>query len=96
MGKYFGFKIAGYYLYFTSHCIVEPLHSHASDSKLSESGSAKIWVKENGDTIIANQGTIDNRDMGEIREFIKDNVESIKNKWEDFAGYIEFVGGKQK
>ena len=34
MPKYFQYKVAGYYLYFTSHSIVEPIHAHASDSKL--------------------------------------------------------------
>ena len=31
MPKYFDFMICGYYLYFTSHCIVEAMHVHASD-----------------------------------------------------------------
>jgi hypothetical protein len=39
MPKYFPFKIAGYYLYFTMACIVECIHTHASDSKLTEAGS---------------------------------------------------------
>ena len=33
MPKYYEFKIAGYYLYFTSHCIIECMHVHASDRK---------------------------------------------------------------
>ena len=52
MPKYFDFKIAGYYLYFTTHCIVECMHVHASDNELSEPGSAKFFVKGNGDTIV--------------------------------------------
>ena len=40
MPKYFDFKVCGYYLYFTVHCIVECMHVHASDSKLTEGGSA--------------------------------------------------------
>ena len=92
MPKYYNYKVAGYYLYFTSSCIVEPIHSHASDSKLTESGSAKIWVKENGDTIVASYGVVSQRDMNKIREFIKDNIDDIKKSWVDFAGYIEFLG----
>jgi hypothetical protein len=88
--KYFSFKVEGYFLYFTSHCIIEPVHAHASDSKLSERGSAKIWVKENGDTVVANYGAISHRDMAVIRQFIKDNIVSIKRTWADFAGYSEF------
>ena len=36
-------------LYFTSFCVVECMHVHASDSKLTEGGSAKFFVKNNGD-----------------------------------------------
>ena len=46
MPKYYQFKVAGYYLYFTSHCVIECMHVHASDRKLTESGSAKLFVKE--------------------------------------------------
>ena len=38
MPKYYEFKIAGYYLYFTSHCVIECMHVHASDRKLTEAG----------------------------------------------------------
>ena len=34
MPKYFDFKVYGYYLYFTSKCIVECMHVHASDRQL--------------------------------------------------------------
>lgn len=50
MPKYFSFKIAGYYLYFTMACIVECIHAHVSDSKLTEAGSAKLFIKPDGDT----------------------------------------------
>ena len=90
MPKYFSFKIAGYFLYFTSHCIIEPIHAHASDSKLTEGSAAKLWVKENGDTVVASYGAVSYRDMAVIRQFVKDNIDSIKTTWTDFAGYVEF------
>lgn len=31
------------------------MHVHASDSKLRETGSAKFFVKGNGDTIVENE-----------------------------------------
>ena len=31
MPKYYEFKVAGYYLYFTSFCTVACMHVHASD-----------------------------------------------------------------
>ena len=36
MPKYYEFKIAGYYLYFTSYCVIECMHVHASDRRLTE------------------------------------------------------------
>lgn len=52
MPKYYDFKVAGYYLYFTSFCVVECMHVHASDKKLTEGGSAKFFVKSNGDSVL--------------------------------------------
>ena len=63
MPKYYEFKIAGYYLYFTSHCIIECMHVHASDRKLTESGSAKFFVRENGDTVLQNRGILNDREI---------------------------------
>ena len=45
MPKYYEFKVCGYYLYYTAHCIIEAMHVHASDKKLTESGSAKFFLK---------------------------------------------------
>lgn len=51
MPKYYQDKICGYYLYFTSFCVIECMHVHASDRKLTEEGSAKFFVKADGDTV---------------------------------------------
>lgn len=45
MPKYYEFKVCGYYLYYTAHCIIEAMHVHVSDKKLTESGSAKFLLK---------------------------------------------------
>lgn len=66
MPKYYEFKIAGYYLYFTSFCIIECMHVHASDRRLTESGSAKFFVKANGDTILQNKGILTEREIHKI------------------------------
>ena len=39
-------------MYFTSYCVIECMHVHASDRKLTEAGSAKFFVKDNGDITI--------------------------------------------
>ena len=36
MPKYFPFKVAGYYLYYTMECVIECMHVHASDKRLTE------------------------------------------------------------
>ena len=81
MGKYYDFKICGYYLYFTAHCIIECMHVHASDRKLTEGGSAKFFVKSNGDTVIQNRGVLTDRELSKIQSFIKDNYKEMYLKW---------------
>lgn len=71
MPKYYEFKVAGYYLYFTSFCVVECMHVHASDRKLTEAGSAKFFVKGNGDSVLQNRGILTDREISKIQEFIK-------------------------
>lgn len=85
MPKYFEFKVAGYYLYFTSFCIIECMHVHASDRKLTEAGSAKFFVKGNGDSILQNRGILTDREIGKIQEFIKENYETMYEKWMQYS-----------
>lgn len=81
MPKYFQFKVFGYYLYFTSHCVVECMHVHASDRRLTESGSAKFFVKGNGDSVLQEKGILTDRDVSRIQSFIKDNYKEMYNTW---------------
>jgi hypothetical protein len=81
MPKYFDFMICGYYLYYTSHCVVEAMHVHASGRRLTEHGSAKFFVKGNGDTVVQNQGMLTEKEMRIIREFIKDNYQEMFVTW---------------
>lgn len=85
MPKFFPFKICGYYLYFTSHCIVEAMHAHASDGRLTEAGSAKFFVKKNGDTTVENKGTLNDREIARIREFIKENYKDMYIMWKQYS-----------
>lgn len=81
MPKYYDFKVCGYYLYFTAHCIIECMHVHASDRRLTEAGSAKFFVKSNGDTVVQNQGNLTERELNRIQAFIKDNYKDMYLKW---------------
>ena len=85
MPKYYEYKIAGYYLYFTSYCVIECMHVHASDRKLTEAGSAKFFVKDNGDTVLQNRGILNDREIRKIQEFIKQNYQEMYLKWSDIS-----------
>ena len=91
MPKYYGYKIAGYYLYFTSYCVIECMHVHASDRKLTEIGSAKFFVKDNGDTLVQNRGILNDREIRKIQEFIKQNYQEMYLKWSEYSqeGFYE-------
>ena len=77
MPKYYEFKVCGYYLYYTASCVIEAMHVHASDRKLTEAGSAKFFVKSDGDTTIEKQGQLNEREINEIRKFIKKNYKEM-------------------
>lgn len=85
MPKYYEFKVAGYYLYFTSSCIIEAMHVHASDRKLTESGSAKFFEKNDGDTVVQKRGQLNDREVKEIREFIKMHYKEMFFKWQQIS-----------
>lgn len=91
MPKYYDYKVAGYYLYFTSHCVIECMHVHASDRKLTESGSAKLFVKSNGDSVVQDQGMLNQREILKIQEFIKKNYQEMYLKWAAYSkeGFYE-------
>jgi hypothetical protein len=85
MPKYYRFKVAGYYLYFTSKCIIEAMHVHASDSKLTETGAAKFFVKANGDTILRERGILTDQEIRKIQAFIKERYKEMYQKWSEYT-----------
>lgn len=93
MPKYYEFKVCGYYLYYTSSCVIEAMHVHASDKKLTEAGSAKFFVKSNGDTTVENRGILSDRDIRKIREFIKIHYKEMYLKWTQLSN-TGFYGDK--
>ena len=80
MPKYYQDKICGYYLYFTSFCVIECMHVHASDRKLTEEGSAKFFVKADGDTVLQNLSLI------HIQMCIRDSGNIKSGIWQDRTG----------
>ena len=91
MPKYYEFKVCGYYLYYTSHCVIEAMHVHASDRKLTEAGSAKFYVYSCGETTVENPGKLTDREIRIIREFIRDNYKEMYLKWSEKSDN-EFYG----
>lgn len=85
MPKYYEFKVAGYYLYFTSFCVIECMHVHASDKNLSESGSAKFFVKEDGDTVLQKRGILTEKEISKIQSFIKVNYKEMYLRWSRYS-----------
>ena len=85
MPKYYEFKIAGYYLYFTSYSIIECMHVHASDRRLTEAGSAKFFVRDNGDTVLQERGILTDREISKIQKFIKQNYQEMYLKWSAYS-----------
>ncbi|MCM1536954.1 MAG: DUF4160 domain-containing protein [bacterium] len=81
MPKYYEYKVCGYYLYYTASCVIEAMHVHASDKKLTETGSAKFFVKSNGDTTVEKQGRLSDREVKKIREFIRLHYREMYLKW---------------
>ncbi len=94
MPKYYDFMVAGYYLYFTSHCVIECMHVHASDRRLTEEASAKFFVKANGDTVIQNEGALNDRELRKIQKFIKLNYQEMYLKWAQYS-QNGFFGGSR-
>ena len=81
MPKYCRDKIAGYYLYYTKHCIIEAMHAHASDSKLTETGSAKFWVKADGSSEVQDRGNLNDHEINVIQKYIKKNYMQMYDRW---------------
>lgn len=86
MPKYYSYKIAGYFLYFTSKCVIEAFHAHASDMRLTEEGSAKFFVREDGSSKIVNAGRLSDKELRVIQRFIADNYQEMYRLWSDFGG----------
>lgn len=86
MPKYYRDKIANHYLYFTSQCIVEAMHVHASDKKLNEATSAKFFVREDGSSIMKKRGDLTDSEITIIQKFIKANFIDMYKTWKDFGG----------
>lgn len=81
MPKYYPFKVYGYYLYYTSFCVIECMHVHASDSKLSEGGSAKFFVRSDGSTLVQKKGALTDMEIRRLQGFIREHYLEMYEVW---------------
>lgn len=67
------------------------MHVHASDRKLTETGAAKFFVKDNGDSVLQNKGMLNDREIRKIQIFIKNNYQEMYLKWSSYSkeGFYE-------
>ena len=81
MPKYTEDKIFGHYLYFTSYCVVEAMHVHAGDEEMTESMSAKFFVKADGSSVMKRKGDLTPREAKGIQAYIKKHYLNMYAKW---------------
>ena len=81
MPKYYPYKVAGYYLYYTSKCIIECMHVHAGDGNLTEETSAKFFVRADGTTEVQKKGALKEHEIRKIQEFIKEHYQEMYIEW---------------
>lgn len=86
MPKYYRFRIAEHYLYFTAECIVEAMHVYASDKHLTERNSAKFFVRADGSSLMQKRGDLSDSQINTIQKFIKANYLDMYKTWKDFGG----------
>ena len=85
MPKYYEFKVADCYLYFTSKCVIECMHVHASDEELTEAGSAKFFVRDDGSSLLQRKGRLNDREIRIIQKFIAEHYLEMYQKWAQYS-----------
>ena len=95
MPKYYGFKVCGHILYFTTHCTVEAMHVHAGNEELGERLAAKFFVKANGDSVMEKAGDLKSWQIVGIQQFIKENYREMYARWQEYSD-TGFYRGEEK
>lgn len=53
--------------------------------KYCEGGSAKFFVKSNGDSVLQNRGILNDREISKISDFIKDHYQEMYIRWSQYS-----------
>ena len=83
MPKYFQDKVAGYYLYYTKHCIVEAMHAHACDKRMTEGGSAKFFIRADGSSFVQEKGKLTEHEISVIQRYISRHYIEMYKRWSE-------------
>ena len=65
---------------------------------MTEAGSAKFFVQENGDTVLQSRGILKDREIHIIQGFIKQNYQGMYLKWAEYSSegfYGEKIAGNR-
>ena len=57
------------------------MHVHASDSQLSERGSAKFFVRGDGSTVVQKKGVLTDIEVRKMQAFIKEHYLEMYEMW---------------
>ena len=80
------FGVGRYVFFFWSNESGEPIHVHVSIKRAS-TVSAKIWLTEDGDCIIAdNTDVIPRSNVKGVLDIIRDNHADICDRWKEHLG----------
>ena len=92
MPKYTDHKVCGHYLYFTSYCTIEAMHVHASDRTLTESKSAKFFVRADGSSVMKRRGDLTRQEQSGIQRYIQKNYLTMFELWSTMSVNGFYVG----
>lgn len=61
------------------------MHVHASDRRLTEANSAKLFVKSDGNTVVAKVGMLTVQAMRSIKKYVRKNYLEMYQKWSVYS-----------
>ena len=59
------------------------MHVHASDSKLTEPGSAKFFVNSDGSVVVQQRGILKDHEINKLKKFIKIHYLEMYEVWSE-------------
>lgn len=61
---------------------------------MTEAGSAKLFIKSNGDTVVQKRGTLSDKDLLTIQKYIKNNYLTMFEMWSQHSEHGFFGENK--